>query len=144
MWHEGFSRLHLRLGWSSLRGGHGVCKTGRRQDWGALVQMSALLHFHFGEEHGGSNGGYGDAATFRAADTVEDVRLVAGSHDAGERGEWSSHDIDAADQFVGTAIGVNAIDDDGKHLESLRELAGGEGEATLNVVEVEAVRLALA
>ncbi len=108
------------------------------------MQVPALLHFHFGEEHGGSNGGNGNAAAFRAADTVEDVLLVAGGHDAGERGEGRADDIDAADQFIGTAIGVHAIDDYRQNLEGLGKLAGGEGEAALDVVKVEAVGLALA
>ena len=41
------------------------------------MQVTAFLHFHFREEHGGSYSGDGDAAAFRAADTVEDVLLVA-------------------------------------------------------------------
>src|SRR5579859_1181080 len=100
--------------------------------------VAALLHFHFGEEHGGSDGGDGDAAAFCAADAVEDMLLIAGGHDASERGERSAYDIDAADEFIGTPIGVDAIDDHGEHLKRLRELASGEGEAALNVIEVEA------
>src|SRR6266478_7627329 len=106
--------------------------------------MAALLHFHFGEEHGGSDGRDGNAAAFRAADAVEDMWLVAGGHDAGERRERSADDVDAAHQFIGTAISVNAIDDHGQDLEGLWKLACSECEATLNVIEVQAVRLALA
>src|SRR5258707_100863 len=133
-----------RLGLAALRGGRGVLKTGRRQNGRTLVGMPALLHFHFGEEHGGSNRGDGNAAAFRAADAVEDVLLVASGHDAGERGERGADDIDAAHQFIGASISVNAIDDHGQGLEGLRKLARSEREAALNVIEVQAVRLALA
>src|SRR5258706_14499386 len=92
-WGGRFSRLHLRLGEFALRSDCGAFKTGRRQDGRTLVQVPALLHFHFGEEHGGSNGGNGNAAAFRPADTVEDVLLVAGGHDAGERVEVRGGDI---------------------------------------------------
>src|SRR6266849_8205736 len=139
-----FSRLHLRFWLRALRGGRSAFKTGWRQDGLPLVRMPTLLHFHFGEEHGGSHGGDGNAATFRAADTVEDVLLVAGGHDAGKRGKRSSNNIHAADQLIGTAVGVDAINDHGQNLKGLGKLASGEGEAALNVVEVEAVGLALA
>src|SRR6202171_4688693 len=114
------------------------------QDGRTLVGMPALLHFHFGEEHGRSGGGDGNAAAFGAADTVEDVLLVAGGHDAGEGGQGSADNIDTANQFIGAAIGVNAIDDHRKNLKGLRELASGEREAALDVVEIEAVGLTLA
>src|ERR1700682_6067038 len=141
---ERVSRFHLRLGLGALRGGHCVFKPGRRQNRRAFVRVSALLYFHFGKEHRRGDGGDRNAAAFGAADTVEDVLLVAGGHDAGERSERSADDVDAADQFIGTSIGVNAIYDHGQHLEGLRKLAGGEREATLNVVEVEAVWFTLA
>src|SRR6266403_2015041 len=127
-----------------MRGSGRAFKTGWRQDGRTLVQVAAFLHFHFGEEHGGSYGGDRDTAAFRAADTVEDVLLVAGGHDAGESGEGSADDIYAANQFIGTAIGIHAIDDHREDLKGLRELTGGQGEAALDVVEIEAVGLALA
>src|SRR5260370_33895288 len=139
-----FSRLDLRVVLGALRGGSGALKTRWRQDRRTLVRMPALLHFHFGEEHGGSNGRNRNAAALRSANTVEDVLLVAGGHDAGESGERSADDVDAADQFVGTSVGIDAIDDYGQDLKGLWELAGGKREAALNVIEVQAVRLALA
>src|SRR5689334_23695998 len=95
----GRSWLHLSFG---LRGGFNcvVFEAGRRQKRRTLVLMGALLHFHFGEEHGGSNGGDRYLAAFRTADAVEDMRLIARSENAGERSERRANDVHAANQFV--------------------------------------------
>src|SRR5579859_4843757 len=136
------SRLHLGSGLRGRFYGH-IFKSGRRQNWRTIVFVGALLHFHFGKEHGGSDSRDRHVAAFGAADSVEDVFLIAGGDDAGQRGERSADDIHAADEFVGAAIGVDLIDDYGKHLKRLRQGTRGEREATLNVVEIQAVGFAL-
>src|ERR1700746_3072313 len=105
--------------------------------------MRALLHFHFREEHGGSSRGNRNVAAFRAAHSVENVLLVAGSDDASQRSQWSANNVHAANQFVGTAVGVHFVDDHGKYLKSLRQGTRGQSEAALNVVKIETVRLIL-
>ena len=55
----------------------------------------------------------------------------------------SSYDGDAANELVGAAIDVDAIDDQRNHLKGLRRTARGDGEAGGDVFEVEAVGPAL-
>ena len=105
--------------------------------------MPPLLHLHFGEKHGRGNGGNGHLAALRSTHAIEDVRLVAGGENASQRREWRAYDVHAAHQLVGPAIGINLVNHHGKHLKRLRQLARGDGEAALDVVEVQAVGLAL-
>src|SRR6266581_7262375 len=93
---EAGSWFHLSFGLRcSLSRSCGVFEAGRRQERRALVLMSPLLHFHFGEKHGRSDGGDGNLAAFRAADTVEDVRLITSGENAGECGKRGADDVDA-------------------------------------------------
>src|SRR5207248_8750812 len=85
-----------------------------------------------------------DRAGLRAADTVEDVLLIAGGEDAVERGLRRAHDVDTADELVRAAVDVDAIDDERDHLEGLRRAAGRQGEAGGDVLKVQTIRFALA
>ena len=95
------------------------------------------------EQHGRSDGADGDGARLRAALAVEDFALVAGGEDALHGGERRADDADAADQLVGTAIDIDAPDDERNDLEGLRRAALRDGEAGGDVFKVEAVGLAL-
>src|SRR5580765_8441545 len=137
------SLLHLGGCCRAWRLGRKIFEPGGWQDRWTIMFMAALLDFHFGKEHRGRNGGNRHAAGFGAADTVENVLLVACGYDPGERGERGADNIHAADEFVGAAVGINFVNDDGENLEGLRQLARGQRKAALNVVEVESVRLVL-
>src|SRR5271154_4588659 len=125
----------------SVRGGGLRSWCGK--NWGAIAAVRALLHFHLAEEHGGSCGGNGYVAAFRAADAVENVLLVAGGDDACESGKRSADNVDTANEFIGATVGINLINDDRQNLECLRQRASGEGKAALDVIEVQAIGLAL-
>ena len=124
------------MAWSS------VC-AGWREDGRAGGALCLALGLDLADQHGGGDGADGDAAGLGAADAVEDVLLIAGGEDAVERGLRGADDADAADEFVGAAVDVDAVDDQRNDLEGLRRAARGDGEAGGDVLEVEAVGLAL-
>jgi len=69
---------------------------------------------------------------------------VAGGDDARERGQWRSDNIHSAHQFIRAAIGVHLIYNHWQHLERLRQRTLCQREAALDIVEIKAVRFALA
>ncbi len=121
----------------------GVVGAGGWEDGWAGCSLGLALGFDGAEEHGGGYGGDWDLAGFGAADAVEDVLFVVGGEDAFEDGLRGSYDGDAADELVGAAVDVDAVDDERDDGEGLRGVAGGDGESGGDVLEVEAVGLAL-
>src|SRR5215470_6484582 len=97
--------------------GRKILESRRREDRWTIVFVGALLHFHLREEHRGRHGGDGDAAAFRAADSVEHMLHVTRSEYASQRGKWRAYDVDTADKFVRAAVGVDLVHDYRKHLE---------------------------
>src|SRR5277367_3107339 len=102
---------------------------GWREDGWARRSLGLALSLDLADQHGGGYRADGDAAGFCAADAVEDVLLVVGGEDAGERGLWSPHDTDATDEFIGAAIDIDAVDDQRNDLEGLGRTTGGDSEA---------------
>ncbi len=105
--------------------------------------MSAFLHFDLGEQHGRSGGRDRNLSRLRAADAVEDIRLIAREQNTVHGGQGCAHDIDAAHQFVGAPVGVNAPDQHRQNLERLRHGALRQRESSLDIFEIKAVGLAL-
>jgi hypothetical protein len=105
--------------------------------------MRALLHFDFREKHCWGRSRHWHAARLSAADAIEDFDLVSGDHNAVQRRQRSSHNIDAPHQFIGAAVGINSPHQHRQNLKGLRHAALRQGESPLNVFEVESVGLAL-
>ena len=97
----------------------GICCSWWREDGWASCSLGLALGFDLADEHGWGDGADGDAAGFGPADAVEDVLLVVGGEDAVERGLRGADDADAADEFVGTAVDVDTVDDQRDDLEGL-------------------------
>ena len=110
---------------------------------GRARALRLALGFDFADQHGRSDGADGNGARLGAALAIEDFALVAGGEDAFHRSERRADDADAADQFVGAAVDVDAIDDERDDLKGLGRAARGDGEARGDVFKVEAVGLAL-
>ena len=91
-----------------------------RQDRRSRRSLRLALGFDLADEHGGGDGADGDAAGLGSADAVEDVLLVAGCYDAIECGLRGANDAYAADELVGAAIDIDAVDDQRDDLEGLR------------------------
>src|SRR5271155_3675206 len=99
-----------RGGFGSVRRRRGGCsgfKSGRRQSRRAFRAATAFLNFNFGEEHRGSRGGHGNLPGFGAADSVENLRGVAGEDDVVQGEQRRADDVHTADKFVGAAISIN-------------------------------------
>src|SRR6185437_10598246 len=142
---EGFSLvgLQLRVGAGSGDGRLGRFESRRRQDRRAIGAFPALLHFDFGKEHRRRGGGHGNLAGFRAADAVEDLELVARHDDVVQRAQRRADNIHAAHQFVRPPVRIDAPHHHRKNLKRLRRGSLRERKAALNILEIEAVRLAL-
>src|SRR5215510_2557589 len=98
---------------------------GRRQNWRPVGRRLLLLDFQLGGEDSRRGGGNGNETRFGATVAVDDFRRIACSDDLCESGEWSTDDVDAADQLIRTAVGENFVHDQGQDLESLRLAASG-------------------
>ena len=105
------------------------CGAWGREDRRAGCSLRLALGFDLADEHGGGDCADGNAAGLGSTDTVEDVLLVVGGEDAIEGGLRGSYDADAADEFVGAAVDVDAIYDQRDDLKGLRRPASGNGEA---------------
>src|SRR5271170_5114926 len=106
----------------------GCSCSGRREDGRTRCALRLALGFDFADQHGGSDGADRNAAGFGSADAVEDVGLVVGGEDAVERGLRSAYDANAADELIGSAVDVDAVDDERDDLEGLGRAAGSDGE----------------
>ena len=69
--------------------------------------------------------------------------MISGEQNAVHRGQRRADDIDAAHQFVGAAIGINAPDQNRQNLECLRHGTLGQRESSLDILEIKSVGLAL-
>src|SRR5579871_6366191 len=101
----------------------------RRQNWRSRCSLRLPLRFDLADQHGGGDCADRNATGFGTADSVEDILLIAGCDDAVERGLRGADDAYAADELIGAAIDVDAIDDQRDDLEGLWRAAGGYSEA---------------
>src|ERR1700679_2751705 len=99
---------------SAVRG----CTWWREDRWAGCA-LRLTLGFDFADEHGGCDGTDRNAAGFSAADAVEDVLMIVRGEDAVERGLRRAYNAGAADEFVGSAVDVDAVDDEWNDLERL-------------------------
>src|SRR5450432_1069576 len=63
-----------------------------------------FLYFQLGSQDRRGRSGNGNGTGFSAAVTIENFGGVAGGDDFGKRSEWRAHNIDAAHQFIGSAV----------------------------------------
>src|SRR5215469_769038 len=117
--------------------------SGRRQDGRPIRGRLFFLNFQFGSKDCRGRGGNRDVTRFRAAVAVEYFRSVTGGDNLGEGGEWRADDVDAANEFIGTTIRENLVNDQRLNLESLRLTTPSKSEAAGDVVDQKAVRLVL-
>src|SRR2546422_4681060 len=115
----------------------------RRQNGKSLLGALPFFDFDLLDQNAGRDGRDRDPAGFRSAGPVEHGGVIARRQDPRETGQRSADDVHAADQFVGSSVGVDAIDNHGEHLEGLGSPAGSRGEAPGDVLEEVAVRLVL-
>src|SRR6266704_3439225 len=139
---EDSSWLHLRL---RLRyfGGACIFKSRRRQQRRTLMLMCALLNFHLGEEHRRSHRRDRNLPALRSTHAVKYSRLISRRQNPRQRGQRRTHDVHAAHQFIGTPVRVYLVHKHRQHLERLRQRPRRQRKPSLNVVEVQAVGLAL-
>src|SRR5579884_1441953 len=116
---------------------------GRLEERRPVAAALLLLHFDIGDEQRGRNGRYRNAARLGAADAVEYLGMVGGSHDLRKTGQGRSHDIHSAHQLVGAAIGIYAVDHLRNDGERLQAAATGLGTTACDVAEVQPVWLVL-
>src|ERR1019366_10331905 len=112
------------------------------QDRRTLSRRRALLYLQFAEQQGRRCCRDWNAARFSPAYPIEHLCGVSRNQYPVQRRERSAHDIHSTHKLVRTTLGVNAPDDDRKHLKRLREFASGQRESALHVFKVEAVRFA--
>jgi len=105
--------------------------------------MRAFLNFHFGEEHRRRHGRDRHLPALRATHAIKYTRLIAGCQNARQRCEWRANDVHSAHQFIGTPVGVYFVHNHRQHLKRLRQRPRRQRKPSLNIVEVQPVRLAL-
>src|SRR5260221_11721463 len=114
-----------------------------RQDGRPVRGRLLLLYFELGGEDCGRSGGDRDVAGFGAAVAVENFGRVAGGDDLRQGGERGADDVHATHKLIRAAVRKHFVNDERFHLEGLRLAAAGEGESAGDVVDQEAVLLAL-
>src|SRR5439155_9230009 len=118
-------------------------RLGRRKKRRLLAPLLLPLDLDLAHEEARTRRGNGHPARLRAAHPIERLVVVRRGHDVGEGREGRPNDVGPAHQLL-SPVGADAVDDDRQNLERLREGALCEREASLQVVEEQAVRLPLA
>src|SRR5450432_1550584 len=106
-----------------------------RQNRWPVRRGGFLLYFEFGGEDRRSGGGNRHRAGLCSTITVENLRGIAGGHNLRQRSQRSTHNIDAANQFIRPPVSVHLVDYERFHLKSLRLAAAGERKSAGNVVD---------
>ena len=115
----------------------------RRQNGRAVRGGLLLLNFQFGGQNGRRGRRNWNVSGFGAAIAIKDLWRVASGHDFGERGERRAHNVHTADKFIGAAISKHLVDHQRLYLEGLWLAAPGKSESSGDVVNQQAVGLAL-
>ena len=108
-----------------------------------LVWVSALLYFDLREQHCRRRSRDWNLPRFRAANPIKDFRFFARDQNSVQRGQRSTHNVDAAYKFVRPSVGIDPPYQNRQNLECLRHGPLREREAALDVFEIQSVRLAL-
>src|ERR1051325_10054603 len=110
----------------------------RAENRKALLRFLFLLHFDLANEQAWTRRRDRYPAGLRTADTVECFAIIACCDDTFECRERRSDEIDAANEFIRTAIGINAIDKDRQHVERIRDRTARQRKSAFDLLEPDA------
>src|SRR5579872_7562339 len=105
--------------------------------------MCPFLHLDFRKEYCWGSGCHRKLAGLSTANSVKNLRLLSRNQDAAHGGQRCADNIDTTHEFIWAPIWINSPHQHRQHLKGLRDGALRERETSLDIFEVQSVRLTL-